>query len=89
MIARHALPNALIPVITVAGLQLGHLLAGAVIVETVFAWPGVGRLVVSSIFAKDYVVVQAAVMLYAITYVLANRIVDIAYTWLDPQMELA
>jgi peptide/nickel transport system permease protein len=89
VIVKHALRNALIPAVTVAGLQLGELLGGNMIVETVFAWPGVGRLVVSSIFAKDYVVVQAAVMLYAITYVLANLIVDVAYTWLDPQMELA
>jgi peptide/nickel transport system permease protein len=88
IIVRHALRNALIPAVTVAGLQLGELLGGNMIVETVFAWPGVGRLVVNSIFAKDYVVVQAAVMLYAITYVAANLAVDVAYTALDPQMEL-
>ena len=58
------------------------------IVETIFSWPGLGRLVVSSIFAKDYVVVQAAVMLYAITYVLANLLVDILYTVLNPKVEL-
>ncbi len=88
VILKHALRNALIPAVTVAGLQLGELLGGNMIVETVFAWPGVGRLVVNSIFAKDYVVVQAAVMLYAVTYVAANLAVDVAYTWLDPQMEL-
>jgi peptide/nickel transport system permease protein len=88
VVVKHALRNALIPAVTVAGLQVGELLGGNMIVETVFAWPGVGRLVVNSIFAKDYVVVQAAVMLYAITYVAANLVVDIAYTALDPQMEL-
>ncbi|HYM69516.1 MAG TPA: ABC transporter permease [bacterium] len=88
VVVKHALRNALIPAVTVAGLQVGELLGGNMIVETVFAWPGLGRLVVNSIFAKDYVVVQAAVMLYAITYVAANLVVDVAYTALDPQMEL-
>lgn len=89
VVIKHALRNALIPAITVAGLQIGELLGGNMIVETVFAWPGLGRLVVNSIFARDYVVVQAAVMLYAITYVAANLAVDIAYTVLDPQMDVA
>jgi peptide/nickel transport system permease protein len=87
VIARHALRNALIPAVTVAGLQIGELLGGNMIVETVFAWPGLGRLVVNSIFARDYVVVQAAVMLYAVTYVAANLAVDVAYTVLDPRTE--
>ena len=89
VVIKHALRNALIPAITVAGLQIGELLGGNMIVETVFGWPGVGRLVVNSIFARDYVVVQAAVMLYAITYVTANLAVDVAYTFLDPQLELS
>jgi peptide/nickel transport system permease protein len=89
VVVKHALRNALIPAVTVAGLQIGELLGGNMIVETVFAWPGLGRLVVNSIFARDYVVVQAAVMLYAITYVAANLGVDIVYTMLDPQMEAA
>jgi ABC-type dipeptide/oligopeptide/nickel transport system permease component len=88
VVVKHALRNALIPAITVAGLQVGELLGGNMIVETVFAWPGLGRLVVNSIFARDYVVVQAAVMLYAITYVAANLAVDVAYTVLDPRTEL-
>lgn len=88
VIAKHALRNALIPAVTVAGLQIGELLGGNMIVETVFSWPGLGRVVVNAIFAKDYVVVQAAVMLYAITYVAANLLVDIAYTFLNPQVEL-
>ncbi len=88
VIIKHALRNALIPAITVAGLQIGELLGGNMIVETVFAWPGIGRLVVNSIFARDYLVVQAAVMLYALTYVAANLAVDVAYTCLDPQMDV-
>jgi peptide/nickel transport system permease protein len=87
VVVKHALRNALVPAITVAGLQIGELLGGNMIVETVFAWPGLGRLVVNSIFARDYLVVQAAVMLYAITYVAANLAVDVAYTVLDPQTE--
>jgi peptide/nickel transport system permease protein len=88
VVVRHALRNALIPAITVAGLEVGALLGGNMIVETIFAWPGLGRLVVSSIFARDYVVVQAAVMLYAFTYVAANLIVDVLYTVLNPRIEL-
>lgn len=88
VVIKHALRNALIPAITVAGLQIGELLGGNMIVETVFAWPGLGRLVVNSIFARDYLVVQAAVMLYALTYVAANLAVDVAYTVLDPQMDV-
>jgi peptide/nickel transport system permease protein len=88
VVIKHALRNALIPAVTVAGLQIGELLGGNMIVETVFAWPGLGRLVVNSIFARDYLVVQAAVMLYALTYVAANLAVDVAYTVLDPQMEV-
>jgi len=89
VVIKHALRNALVPAVTVAGLQIGELLGGNMIVETVFAWPGLGRLVVNSIFARDYLVVQAAVMLYALTYVAANLAVDVAYTALDPQMDVA
>lgn len=88
VILRHAFRNALIPAVTVAGLEVGALLGGNMIVETIFSWPGVGRLVVSSIFARDYTVVQAAVMLYALTYVLANLLVDVLYTLLNPKIEL-
>jgi len=88
VVIKHALRNALIPAVTVAGLQIGELLGGNMIVETVFAWPGLGRLVVNAIFARDYLVVQAAVMLYALTYVAANLAVDVAYTVLDPQMDV-
>lgn len=88
VVIKHALRNALIPAITVAGLQFGDLLGGNMIVETIFAWPGLGRLVVNSIFARDYVVVQAAVMLYAFTYVGANLVVDALYTLLNPRISL-
>ena len=88
VIIRHGLRNALIPAVTVAGLEIGSLLGGNMIVETVFGWPGVGRLAVSSIFARDYVVVQVVVMLYAATYVLANLVVDLVYTYLNPRIKL-
>jgi peptide/nickel transport system permease protein len=88
VIIKHALRNAMIPAVTVAGLEIGKLLGGNMIVETIFSWPGLGRLVVSSIFARDYVVVQASVMLYALTYVMANLTVDVVYTYLNPKIEL-
>ncbi len=86
VLARHALPNALIPVITVAGLQFGQLLAGAVIVETVFAWPGVGRLLVDAISNRDYPVVQAAILLVTAGFIVVNLLVDLSYAYLDPRI---
>lgn len=86
VIARHALPNAMIPVVTVAGLQLGQLLAGAVIIETVFAWPGVGRLLVDAISNRDYPVVQVAVLVITATFILVNLLVDLSYAYLDPRV---
>lgn len=88
VVVKHALRNALIPALTVTGLQIGELLGGNMIVETIFAWPGLGRLVVNSIFSRDYVVVQAAVMLYALTYVAVNLVVDALYTYLNPRIAL-
>jgi ABC-type dipeptide/oligopeptide/nickel transport system permease component len=82
---RHALRNALIPVITILGFQFGMLLGGAVITETIFAWPGVASLVVESIFNSDFPVVQAAVALFALLIVLANLVTDITVAWLDPK----
>ena len=84
----HALRNAMIPVLTILGLQLGLLLGGAVIVENVFSWPGVGRLVVNSIGARDYPVVQAAVLLLAVILLVANFLVDLLYTVVDPRITL-
>jgi len=88
VITKHALMNALIPTVTVVGLQIGELLGGNMIIETVFAWPGLGRLVVNSIFNRDFPVVQGAVMFYALIYVTANLIVDILYTYLNPKTSL-
>jgi peptide/nickel transport system permease protein len=89
VIIRHALKNSLIPVITVLGLQLGFIFGGSVIVETVFSIPGIGNLMVTSIFAQDYSVVQTCTLVFAIVVVLANLIVDIAYGWLDPRIQYA
>lgn len=86
VIYKHALKNALIPVVTVLGLQFGILLGGAVLTETVFAWPGVGRLLVDSILRRDYPVVQGTVMLLAFLFVIINLVVDIIYAFLDPRI---
>jgi ABC-type dipeptide/oligopeptide/nickel transport system permease component len=88
VIWRHAVRNALIPVVTVAGLQLGYLLGGAVVTETVFAWPGLGRLLVQSILARDFPVVQAAVLLLATTFVAINLVTDLIYGLLDPRIRV-
>lgn len=84
----HALRNALIPTVTMVGLQMGFLIGGTVIVETVFAWPGVGLLVVDSIFARDYPVVQGVVLVIAVIVVAINLLVDVTYTVLDPRIRL-
>jgi peptide/nickel transport system permease protein len=88
ILLRHALKNALIPTVTVAALQTGSLLGGNMIVETVFGWPGLGRLVVESIFLRNYPLVQAAVLFYAVTYVTLNFLADILYTVLNPRVRL-
>jgi peptide/nickel transport system permease protein len=85
---RHALPNALLPVLTLLGLQLGGLLSGAIITETVFAWPGVGLLIIEAIQQRDYPIVQAAVLCISVTYILVNVLTDICYAWLDPRIQL-
>ena len=82
----HVLKNALIPVVTVLGLQLGTLIGGAVITEYVFALPGVGRLVVDAVFARDYPLVQGVVLLIAVGFILSNLIVDVLYGWIDPRI---
>lgn len=86
VIGKHALKNALIPLVTVAGMQFGFLIGGTVIIETVFAWPGVGRLVVQAIFNRDYPLVQAIVLVLAVIFVLVNLLVDILYVYLDPRI---
>jgi peptide/nickel transport system permease protein len=88
VILHHGLRNALLPVITLLGLQLGALLAGAVITETVFSWPGLGLLTIEAIQSRDYPVVQACVLLISVAYVLVNLLTDIAYAWADPRIRL-
>jgi peptide/nickel transport system permease protein len=83
---RHSLPNAMLPVITILGLQLGSLLAGAVITEVVFAWPGIGSLLIDAIRQRDYPLVQGIVLFIALTYVLVNRLSDLLSGWLDPRI---
>ena len=85
---RHALPNAALPVLTLLGLQLGALLGGAVITETVFSWPGLGSLLVESIQGRDYPVVQGCVLLISLAYVSVNLLTDLAYAWIDPRIRL-
>ncbi len=86
VIVRHALRNALIPTVTILGLQFGQLLAGAVVIETVFGRPGIGRLIVGAILEKDFPVVQGIILLVAVSYVLVNLVVDLVYAILDPRI---
>ncbi len=88
VVLHHALRNALIPTITVVGLQIGVLLGGNMIVETVFGWPGLGRMVVNAIFDRDFPLVQGAVMVYAFIFVITNLVVDIIYTYLNPKIQM-
>jgi len=88
VIVRHALKNSLIAAVTVVGLQTARLLGGSTIVETVFSWPGIGRLLIEGIYSRDYPIVQGSVLLIAVTYVFINLFVDIAYKWLDPRIKL-
>jgi peptide/nickel transport system permease protein len=88
ILIKHALKNALIPTVTVAAIETGSLLGGNMVVETVFGWPGLGRLVVESIFVRNYPLIQAAVLFYAVTYVMLNFFADILYTMLNPRVKL-
>jgi ABC-type dipeptide/oligopeptide/nickel transport system permease component len=83
---RHALPNALVPIVTVVGLQFGALLAGAIVTETIFSWPGLGRLTVSAISNRDYALVQGCLLSIGLTYVLVNFFTDVVYRWVNPRM---
>jgi peptide/nickel transport system permease protein len=89
VVKRHALRNAFIPVVTVVGLELGGLLGGAVVTETVFSWPGVGKLAADAILARDYQVVQGVVLLLAAVFIVLNLLVDLIYSWLDPRIRYA
>ncbi len=86
VIAKHAIRNALIPVITILGLQFAGLLGGAIIIETIFAWPGIGRLAVNAIWRRDYPVIMGTVLIFSFTFILANLLIDILYTILDPRI---
>jgi len=86
VVCRHALPNALVPIVTVVGLQFGALLAGAIVTETIFSWPGLGRLVVSAIANRDYALVQGCLLSIGLTYVLVNLLTDVVYRWVNPRM---
>jgi len=86
VLGKHALRNAFIPILTLLGLQSGQLMGGAVLTETVFAWPGLGRLMVKAIFARDYVLLQGAVLVFALAFVVINLLVDLSYGLLDPRV---
>jgi len=88
VVVRHALRSALVPVVTVVGLQFGRLLGGAVVVESVFAWPGVGRLIIQAVEQRDYTVVQAALLWLVLVFLLINLITDVLYAFLDPRIRL-
>ncbi|MEO7274548.1 MAG: nickel ABC transporter permease [Vicinamibacterales bacterium] len=85
-VVRHAFRNSLIPIVTIVGLQFGAVLTGTIITETIFAWPGVGRLLIQSISFRDYPLVQGCILFISITYVFVNLVTDLAYGWLDPRI---
>jgi ABC-type dipeptide/oligopeptide/nickel transport system permease component len=89
VVARHAMKNALIPVVTLLGLEFGSLLAGAIVTETVFAYPGIGQLLVNSVNNRDFPVIQAALLLFAVQFVLINLLVDVLYAFVDPRITYA
>jgi ABC-type dipeptide/oligopeptide/nickel transport system permease component len=84
---KHALPNAMLPVLTILGLQFGSLLTGAIITETIFSWPGIGRLLIQAIYSRDYPLVQGCILVFAILYALVNLLVDLLYGALDPRIQ--
>jgi ABC-type dipeptide/oligopeptide/nickel transport system permease component len=85
---RHGLRNALTPVVTILGLQAGALLTGSIITEVIFSWPGLGRLMISAIGLRDYPLVEGCVLVFALTYVTANMLVDLLYSLIDPRIKL-
>jgi ABC-type dipeptide/oligopeptide/nickel transport system permease component len=86
VVCRHALPNAMVPIVTVVGLQFGALLAGAIVTEMIFSWPGLGRLTVNAISNRDYALVQGCLLSIGLTYVLVNLLTDVVYRWVNPRM---
>ncbi len=89
VLTRHALRNALIPIITILGLQFGTLLAGTIVTETIFSWPGIGRLTVQAISARDYPLLQGCILVIALSYVLVNLLTDFLYAFIDPRVRLS
>ena len=89
MVARHVLRNALIPTVTVIGLQTGYLLGGSVVVERLFAWPGVGDLMINAVGARDYTLVQAITILFVVGFLLINLVVDVLYVLINPRLRHA
>jgi len=87
VLSRHVMKNAMIPIVTVLGLQVGAIFSGAVVTETVFSWPGIGRLMVQAISTRDFPIVQATVMIVALIFVVVNLLVDLTYAWLDPRIK--
>jgi len=87
VIFKHAVRNAMVPVVTVIGLNFGLLLAGAILTETVFSWPGLGRLVVEAVYERDYPLVVGCILFFAIVFVVVNLITDILYTYIDPRIK--
>jgi ABC-type dipeptide/oligopeptide/nickel transport system permease component len=88
VVLKHTLKNAAMPIVTVIGLQFGLLLGGAIVCEMIFAWPGVGRLMIFAIYNRDFPLVEAAVFVMAMVFILANLLVDLCYAWLDPRVKL-
>jgi len=89
VLVRHALRNALIPIITILGLQFGTLLAGTIVTETIFSWPGIGRLTVQAISSRDYPLLQGCILVIALSYVLVNLLTDVLYSFIDPRVRLS
>ncbi len=89
ILARHALRNAMIPLVTIVGLQFGSLLAGSIVVETVFAWPGMGSLLINAVNSRDYPMVQGITLVYTIAFMVVNLLTDLSYGFLDPRVRLA
>jgi len=87
VIYKHALKNALIPIITVIGLQVGILLGGAILTETIFSWPGLGKFLIDAIYKRDYPIVQGGILFFSLVFVLVNLLVDLLYTTIDPRIE--
>jgi ABC-type dipeptide/oligopeptide/nickel transport system permease component len=89
VLLRHALRNALIPIITILGLQFGTLLAGTIVTETIFSWPGIGRLTVMAISSRDYPLLQGCILVIALSYVIVNLLTDFLYAFIDPRVRLS